>query len=370
MVHQTIASSSKYSLRGGRRWSAIIPTHDGTQQHGTTTEEFLAHPATAATVSAGLKPGLLTLPAEKKRYGGYRHEYTEARNFVLQQWWADPSRFLSLEECLKAAPYDRQRIVKEVYRFLHQQGCINFGVLRNDPNVPLPADVLPRTNDEDASAERGGDGDKDEGVSPPPQATEESIEDKLYEWLPDVDMETVTVKQLRLRLAEHFQSDISAFKSQIRERVDDFLTGRKLYKAWKDRKAREKQAAAAAAERKAKQSALGRVVVVGAGPAGLSAALHLKRNGIDVTVLEARGMVCCRVHSFTAAGFDAPVDLGASIITGTEPDMHRALRADPSAVLCAQLGVKLHPVNREKLPLHDIVCGTVIDEMLDKEAEK
>lgn len=36
----------------------------------------------------------------------------------------------------------------------------------------------------------------------------------------------------------------------------------------------------------------------------------LQRNGADVTVLEARGRVGGRVHSFQAGGFTAPVDLG------------------------------------------------------------
>jgi monoamine oxidase len=61
-----------------------------------------------------------------------------------------------------------------------------------------------------------------------------------------------------------------------------------------------------------------RVIVVGAGPAGLSAARHLTRLGVgSVTVLEARERIGGRVHSYTDAGFSCPVDLGASIITGT-----------------------------------------------------
>ena len=58
-----------------------------------------------------------------------------------------------------------------------------------------------------------------------------------------------------------------------------------------------------------------RVIVVGAGPAGLAAARHLRRMNYQVTVLEARHRVGGRVFTDRKT-FSAPVDLGASIITG------------------------------------------------------
>lgn len=42
----------------------------------------------------------------------------------------------------------------------------------------------------------------------------------------------------------------------------------------------------------------------------------MQRHGVEVTVLEARDRVGGRVHSYQDEGFTAPVDLGASIITG------------------------------------------------------
>lgn len=45
--------------------------------------------------------------------------------------------------------------------------------------------------------------------------------------------------------------------------------------------------------------------------------LCLQRNGVEVTLLEARDRVGGRVHTLRDAGFACPVDLGASLITGT-----------------------------------------------------
>ncbi|MFN8192891.1 MAG: NAD(P)/FAD-dependent oxidoreductase [Nocardioidaceae bacterium] len=62
-------------------------------------------------------------------------------------------------------------------------------------------------------------------------------------------------------------------------------------------------------------SAGARVVVVGAGVAGLAAARDLARAGCDVTVLEARSRIGGRVHTWRSWP-DVPLDLGASWIHG------------------------------------------------------
>ena len=54
---------------------------------------------------------------------------------------------------------------------------------------------------------------------------------------------------------------------------------------------------------------------------------------MKVTILEAKQEVGGRVRSSQREGFSVPVDLGASIITGTEVDAAKGLRPDPSAVI-------------------------------------
>lgn len=61
--------------------------------------------------------------------------------------------------------------------------------------------------------------------------------------------------------------------------------------------------------------------------------LYLQRCGVEATVLEARDRVGGRVHSYRGSGFSVPIDLGASLITGTATDIAKGLRPDPSAVV-------------------------------------
>lgn len=72
-----------------------------------------------------------------------------------------------------------------------------------------------------------------------------------------------------------------------------------------------------------------RVVVVGAGIAGLAAASGLRQAGIDHVVLEARDRVGGRLHTVDLAG--TPVDLGGSWI-------HHPI-GNPLAAACDELGI-------------------------------
>eukprot|EP00268_Persea_americana_P005391 TRINITY_DN11803_c0_g1_i1.p1 TRINITY_DN11803_c0_g1~~TRINITY_DN11803_c0_g1_i1.p1 ORF type:complete len:2279 (+),score=554.97 TRINITY_DN11803_c0_g1_i1:810-7646(+) len=110
-----------------------------------------------------------------------------------------------------------------------------------------------------------------------------------------------------------------------------------------------------------------RVIIIGAGPAGLTAARHLQRQGFSVCVLEARDRIGGRVHT-DHSSLSVPVDLGASIITGVEADVATERRPDPSSLVCAQLGLELSVLNSD-CPLYDIVTGHKVPADLDEALE-
>jgi monoamine oxidase len=110
-----------------------------------------------------------------------------------------------------------------------------------------------------------------------------------------------------------------------------------------------------------------RVIVVGAGPAGLTAARHLQRQGFSVIVLEARDRIGGRVFT-DRTSLSVPVDLGASIITGVEADIATERRADPSSLICSQLGLELTVLN-SACPLYDVVTGDKVPDDLDDDLQ-
>ncbi|KAL0314614.1 UNVERIFIED_CONTAM: Lysine-specific histone demethylase 13 [Sesamum angustifolium] len=109
------------------------------------------------------------------------------------------------------------------------------------------------------------------------------------------------------------------------------------------------------------------IIVVGAGPAGLTAARHLQRQGFIVTVLEARSRIGGRVFT-DRSSLSVPVDLGASIITGMEADIDTERRPDPSSLICSQLGLELTVLNSD-CPLYDTVTGQKVPADLDEALE-
>lgn len=97
-------------------------------------------------------------------------------------------------------------------------------------------------------------------------------------------------------------------------------------------------AAAMAAAAAASRTSLGattspkRVIVIGAGIAGLAAASQLAGRGHQVTVLEARNRLGGRTWT-SAAWADAPVDLGASWIHEMDGNPLTPLAQDAGATL-------------------------------------
>src|SRR5579863_1086571 len=75
------------------------------------------------------------------------------------------------------------------------------------------------------------------------------------------------------------------------------------------------------------------VVIVGAGVAGLSAAIKLAGAGLAVVVLEARERIGGRVYTRHVPGCDAPIEFGAEFIHGLPPEILKPLRESGKTIL-------------------------------------
>ncbi|MDQ2654700.1 MAG: FAD-dependent oxidoreductase [Chloroflexota bacterium] len=88
-----------------------------------------------------------------------------------------------------------------------------------------------------------------------------------------------------------------------------------------------------------------RVIVIGAGIAGIAAAVDLQAAGLDVVVLEARNRIGGRIWTDHRWGF--PLDLGASWIHGSAP-------ANPIWQLRNELGLRTVPTDWDDLAVYDV----------------
>ncbi|KAJ8542295.1 hypothetical protein K7X08_017161 [Anisodus acutangulus] len=105
----------------------------------------------------------------------------------------------------------------------------------------------------------------------------------------------------------------------------------------------------------------GRVIIIGAGLAGLAAARQLMLFGFKVTVLEGRKRAGGRVYTKKMEGRNkvAEADLGGSVLTGT--------LGNPLGLLARQLSYTLHKV-RDECPLYR-ADGKPVDKDLDQKVE-
>lgn len=104
---------------------------------------------------------------------------------------------------------------------------------------------------------------------------------------------------------------------------------------------------------------LSKVIVIGAGIAGLAAAQQMQQFGLEVIVLEARDRVGGRIATFRKSNYIA--DLGAMVVTG--------LGGNPVTTLSKQINMELHKI-RQKCPLYESDGQTVPkdkDEMVERE---
>ncbi len=68
------------------------------------------------------------------------------------------------------------------------------------------------------------------------------------------------------------------------------------------------------------------MIVIGAGAAGISAALELNDAGLSVLILEARDRIGGRIHTLRDSKFGMPVELGAEFIHGRPPELWELLK--------------------------------------------
>ncbi|BFG17699.1 hypothetical protein CerSpe_039730 [Prunus speciosa] len=368
----------------------------------------------AAAVSAGLKAHAVG-PVEKikfkeilKRRGGIQ-DYLECRNQILALWSKDVSRILPLTDCgvtdmACAGEPPRASLIRDIYAFLDLSGYINVGIAcekdKAEPGSKHDYKILREKIFEEISGVSVAD--SEDGVSfiiGQVKSSKTSVDAKNGVLIENEnvtrratnDNGLVTAVELALSNATNHVDCDSAYQenssgdARLQNRLDnmDFSssdpTGEALgggavpvvtpemknvshsiQSASHDHAVRNSNPQCGPEVRK-------EIIVIGAGPAGLTAARHLQRQGFSVTILEARSRIGGRVYT-DRSSLSVPVDLGASIITGVEADWATERRPDPSSLVCAQLGLELTVLNSD-CPLYDITTGAKVPADLDEALE-
>ncbi|KAL3372199.1 hypothetical protein AABB24_008644 [Solanum stoloniferum] len=354
-------------------------------------------------------------------------EFLECRNQILSLWNKDISRVLPLSECgVSETPLadesPRASLIRQIYSFLDQCGYINFGIASEKDKAENGVEHNLKILKEEKTIEKSGASvaDRDDGVSfiLGRSKSSEIIMPEKNDVLSDegkktekcgADCQLIDRRAIELpALAEprecpvddcrvngypDIQSPRQPFDlglvaqvpssevkdSELQNIVDPDLLPPNNTEI--DVRAADKhllisedscgftpdslgsQRLNTCCDAKGKKE----IIVVGAGPAGLTAARHLKRQGFHVTVLEARSRIGGRVFT-DRSSLSVPVDLGASIITGIEADVATDRRPDPSSLICAQLGLELTVLNSD-CPLYDVATGQKVPADLDEALE-
>ncbi|KAK8472951.1 hypothetical protein PHAVU_001G009300 [Phaseolus vulgaris] len=356
-------------------------------------------------VSAGLKARKAG-PIEKikfkeilKRKGGLK-EYLDCRNQILSLWSRDVTRILPLAECgVSDTDYEdgspRSSLIREVYAFLDQYGYINVGIASQKENVGSSARhcyklVKEKGFEESLAASMA---DSEDGVSFLVGQTKMSDTfNEINNGLPKDCNDLTTEATEGMGHSNEVKLDLPNISQQAEGKKIDYQENDGFQDGTIDSSVPSSNFAdcrltSLVAKEKSNDSTCiksvwggqvgdnlqsdldprKRVIVIGAGPAGLTAARHLQRQGFPVTVLEARGRIGGRVFT-DHSSLSVPVDLGASIITGVEADVATERRPDPSSLICAQLGLELTVLNSD-CPLYDIVTEQKVPADMDEALE-
>ncbi|XP_058785437.1 lysine-specific histone demethylase 1 homolog 3-like isoform X2 [Vicia villosa] len=349
----------------------------------------------AVAVSAGLKAHEAG-PVEKirfkeilKRKGGLQ-EYLDCRNQILALWGCDITRILLLADCgVHNTPSEdeppRSSLIRDIYTFLDQCGYINVGIASLKDNAENSARHTYTLVGEKGYEEsyNASVADSEDGVSfivGQAKKSDAFVEVKCGLIVGNKDPATDATEDRRN--ANVVTLDISNMTQHEVRKSDDCQEKGGIQDGFSEIIHGNANSSEQSNESTCVKSVLGdqigdivnpdsevrkRVIVIGAGPAGLTAARHLQRLGFPVTVLEARSRIGGRVFT-DRSSLSVPVDLGASIITGVEADVATERRPDPSALVCAQLGLELTVLNSD-CPLYDIAMGQKVPVDMDEALE-
>ncbi|XVF36004.1 hypothetical protein REPUB_Repub19eG0020500 [Reevesia pubescens] len=397
------------AYEGDADWENLINEQGffGTQQFVDSDRSFRAREKfDEAAVSAGLKAHAVG-PVEKikfkevlKRRGGLQ-EYLECRNHILGLWSKDVARILPLVDCgVSGTPSEDEppeaSLIREIYAFLNQSGFINFGIASTKEKAEHSAKHNYKVLEEKIFDGSSGASvaDSEDGVAfilGQVKTSEASMEAKNGVRVDDQNQESeVLVDSITPELPTiKDQDDICLQNDSISAKLNPGLINLQVPGAalscdavdmgivtivTPEKRNDSQYVQSAACDNPEWNRCLQgdsevrkKIIVVGAGPAGLTAARHLQRQGFSVVVLEARNRIGGRVYT-DCSSLSVPVDLGASIITGVEADVSTNRRPDPSSLVCAQLGLELTVLN-SSCPLYDIVTGQKVPADLDDALE-